>query len=109
MVTESAFRKMALSFGEVTEAPHFKMAAFLAKGKKIFVTYDSKRRRACLKLSPEQQDLFSLFDPSIVYAVPNAWGKMGWTFFDLKKVRTEVIRDALAAAHEGIFKRKRKS
>lgn len=98
---------MVMSFGEVTEAPHFKTVAFLAKGKKIFATYDAKRRRACLKLSPEEQDLFSLYDASIVYAVPNAWGKMGWTFFDLKKVKTEVIKDALAAAHEGIFKRRK--
>jgi len=109
MVSESSFRKLALSFGEVTEAPHFKSAAFLAKGKKIFATYDPKRRRACLKLSPEEQDLFALYDATVVYAVPNAWGKMGWTFFELKKVKTEVIKDALMAAHVGIFRKKKRA
>ncbi len=106
MVSEATFRKLALAFDGVIEAPHFKSVAFLANGKKIFATYDPKRRRACLKLSPEEQDLFSLYDHTIVYAVPNVWGKLGWTFFDLKKVKKEVVRDALIAAHDGIFRRK---
>lgn len=39
MVSIEAFRKLALSFPEVTEEPHFEKTSFRVKGK-IFATYD---------------------------------------------------------------------
>lgn len=107
MISEKDFFKLVHSRGKVTEKPHFERTAFCADtGKKkkgepvtrIFVTYDKKHHRACMKLTTADQDLFSLHDASIVYPVPNKWGKQGWTNVELKKVRKSVLTEALTAA-----------
>ena len=41
MVSIDTFRKLALSFPEATEEPHFEKTSFRVK-KKIFATYDDK-------------------------------------------------------------------
>jgi hypothetical protein len=58
MVTIDTHRKLALSFPEVTEKPHFEKTSFRVK-KKIFATYDDKLQRACIKLSEIDQNVFS--------------------------------------------------
>jgi hypothetical protein len=51
-----------------------------------------------LKLSPVDQSAFCLFDKTVIYAVPNKWGKQGWTFVELRKVKKEMLMDALTTA-----------
>jgi predicted DNA-binding protein (MmcQ/YjbR family) len=58
MVSIDTFRKLALSFPEATEEPHFDKTSFKVK-KKIFATYDDKKKRACIKLSEIDQNVFS--------------------------------------------------
>ena len=104
MITAAAFRKLALSLEGVTEGPHFDMTSFRI-GKRILITMREKATRICIKLTPEDQDLFSLHDKTAIYPVPNKWGQQGWTFVDLKKVRVAVLKDLLAVALEGLKKK----
>ena len=63
MITVDTLRKLALSFPEVIEAPHFEKTSFRVN-KKIFATYDNTNHQACIKLSEIDQDVFSSFDKS---------------------------------------------
>jgi len=99
MPTPDHVRQLALSFPKTTEHPHFDKVSFKVVGTKIFATLNAPQQRANLKLSLKDQDLFTLYDPTIVYAVPNKWGKQGWTQIDLTRVPEEMLADALAAAY----------
>jgi hypothetical protein len=94
----ATIRKLAMTFPEVSEEPHFEKPSFRIR-KKIFVTIDLKNNRACVKLSITEQDLFSLFDKTVVYPVPNKWGQQGWTFIELNRVPLPVFNDLLLAAY----------
>ena len=98
MISVEAFRKLALSFEGATEQPHFGKTSF--RSKKIFATLDEKNALACLMLSPVDQSVFCVLDKSIIYPVPNKWGKQGATYFDLKKVRKDILKDALTQAYK---------
>lgn len=91
-------RNFALSLPETSEVPHFEKTSFRVK-KKIFATYDEKNNRACLKLSEIEQNVFSLIDKKVIYAVPNKWGKQGWTFIELDKINNNILEDALKTAY----------
>lgn len=97
MVTISEFKKLALSFPETTEQPHFEKTSFRVR-KKNFATLDEKENRATLKLNEIDQDVFATVAPEAVFPVPNKWGKQGWTFVHLGKVRSEILTDALTTA-----------
>jgi hypothetical protein len=98
MSTEEYIRKLALSLPEVTEEPHFEKIAFKVK-KKIFLTHNLAKNRVCVKLSESDQDLFSLADNTIVYAVSNKFGKQGWTLIELEKVNEALLIDAIKTAY----------
>ncbi|HMR84536.1 MAG TPA: MmcQ/YjbR family DNA-binding protein [Niabella sp.] len=98
MVSINTFKKLALSFPETTEEPHFEKTSFRVK-KKIFATYDDKNKRACIKLSEVDQDVFSSFDKTIIYPVDNKWGKQGWTLVEMEKVNEDLFVDALMTAY----------
>jgi len=87
-----------MAFDEAEELPHFEKTSFRIK-KKIFATLDLKNNRACLKLSAVDQSVFSDFDSGVIYPIPNKWGKQGWTFIELKKVRKDLFKDALTCAY----------
>ncbi len=103
MITEATLRELALSFPDATEEPHFEKPSFRIK-KKIFATLDLKKSLVCVKFTEMQQSVFA-YDPKVIYPVPNAWGKQGWTFIDLKKVKKAVLKDALKAAYENVSKK----
>lgn len=105
MVSNNKFSELASRFPEVSESPHFDTASFRIK-KKIFATLDGKKRRACLRLSPADQDLFEVGAPDIIYPVPNKWGQQGWTFVDLRKVKTNILISALTAAYKVVAPKK---
>ena len=98
MVTIDIFRKLALAFPEATEEPHFEKISFRVR-KKIFATYDEAKNRACIKLSEMDQDVFSTVDKTMIYPVPNKWGKQGWTFIEMKKIKKNLFTDALTTAY----------
>jgi predicted DNA-binding protein (MmcQ/YjbR family) len=98
MVNIDTLREIALSFPETTEDTHFEKTSFRVK-KKIFATYDHNNKRACIKLSEIDQDVFALADRTIIYPVNNKWGKQGWTFVEMSKVHKELFIAALTTAY----------
>ena len=101
MISVNTLRKIALSFPETTEEPHFKKISFRVK-KKIFATYDPKYKRACVKLSELDQDVFTSYDKTIIFPLDNKWGKQGWTLIEMSKVRKDLFIDALTTAYCGV-------
>jgi predicted DNA-binding protein (MmcQ/YjbR family) len=97
MISFEKLQKLALSFPEATEEPHFEKTSFRVK-KKIFATYDAKNNRACIKLSAVDQDAFSGNRASI-YPVDNQWGKQGWTLIELETVHLDLFVDAITTAY----------
>lgn len=98
MVSFAYFRDLAMSFPEVREEPHFEKFSFRVR-KKIFATYDAKRRRACFKLSVIDQDVFGMACKTAIYPVPNKWGMQGWTFIDLETIPEDIFTHALRNAY----------
>ncbi|MGE5943087.1 MAG: MmcQ/YjbR family DNA-binding protein [Flavobacteriales bacterium] len=98
MITFDVFRDIALSFPEATEEPHFEKTSFRVK-KKIFATYDDKNKRACIKLSEIDQDVFSSVNKSVIYPLNNKWGKQGWTLIEMNQVHADLFNDALTTAY----------
>lgn len=74
MISIETFRKLALSFPDASEEPHFEKTSFRVK-KKIFATFDEKNNRAVLKLNEIDQSVFCASSEMIFYPVPNKWGK----------------------------------
>ena len=107
-MSPTAFRKMALSFPDTEENPHFDRAAFKVAGKRIFATMHEKSKTANLKLSPTDQSVFCTFGKKAVYPVPNKWGLQGWTTFELKDTPAELMLDALDTAYQEVVKPKEK-
>ena len=105
MVTVDAFRKIALSFSGTTEEPHFEKTSFRVN-KKIFATLSIENQVAVVKLSAIDQSVFCSFDNSVIFPVNNKWGAHGWTSINLKKVKKEMLKDALATAYQEILKPK---
>jgi len=97
MVTIETFRKLALSFPEATEEPHFEKTSFRVQ-KKIFATYDDIKKRACIKLSAINQNVFSVAHKSFIFPVNNKWGLQGWTLIEMENVEEDLFMDALTAA-----------
>ncbi len=98
MVSIETFQQIALSFPETTEAPHFEKQSFKVANK-IFATLNTKENRATIKLSEADQDIFCLFDKTVIYPVPNKWGKLGWTHLNLKTITEDMCMEALKTAY----------
>lgn len=94
----SLLRRIALSLPEVTEDPHFEKTSFRVN-KKIFATAVPEHSRATVKLSPADQDVFCTFDTTVIYPVPNKWGKQGWTHINLPTVKEEMLTEILKTAY----------
>lgn len=97
MVTLDAARALALSFPEVEEKSHFETPDFRVKNK-IFATLKQKEKRMVVKLSLVDQNVFTTFDKEIIYPIPGGWGRQGWTFIELSRVRKTMLKDALTTA-----------
>ena len=106
MVSIETFRKLAMSFPNATEEPHFEKTSFRVN-KKIFGTFDEKNNRAVLKLNEIDQSVFCASSEKIFYPIPNKWGKQGWTIVELSKVRPEMFEDALILSYENVISKKK--
>lgn len=95
MISIAEARKLAMSFPETVELPHFEKTSFRVKGKKIFMTLDVKKQHAVIKLTPEDQSVFSSSPDESIAPIPNKWGLQGWTKIELKKVKKTLFKDAL--------------
>jgi len=89
-------RRAALALPGTTEAPHFDRAAF--KVKRIYVTLAADGATANVKFSPDEQALKCEVAPDAFAAVPNAWGRQGWTTATLSALSNAELDDALTIA-----------
>ena len=105
MTGGSSFQKLAISFSETEELPHFEKISFRVK-KKIWATLDMLNQRACLKLSLIDQSVFCAFDKSIIYPVNNKWRQQGWTIVELSKVKKGMLKDITATAYKEVTLKK---
>lgn len=96
MATAAQLRKIALSLDGTTQAPHFDRAAF--KVKRIYVTLAADGKTANFKFSPDEQELKCMVAPDAFAAIPNAWGKQGWTCGTLAALSDAELRAALDMA-----------
>ena len=101
MVSIKHFKALALSFPQTVEQPHFEKTSFRFR-KKIFSTVSEETYLAVIKLSAIDQFVFCSFDKTIIYPVDNKWGKQGWTVINLKKVRKDMLKDALTTAYNQV-------
>lgn len=108
MISAEVFRKMALNFDKVSEKPHFEKASFRFNNK-IFATLDSAKRCVTLKLSETDQAIYCLIQPSISLPAAGAWGKQGWTIFDLKKISRSILAESLNKAYSNVSVKEKKS
>jgi hypothetical protein len=96
MVDLESARNYCLKLPEVQEYDHFGKPAYAVK-KKIFATLWLEEKRATLKLSPDQQDVFCL-EYAALLPVKGKWGKFGWTNVDLNKIDADIFSNALTTA-----------
>lgn len=99
MVSIASVRKLALAFEGTTEEPHFEKTSFRIK-KKIFLTLDQTNNQAVVKLSLDDQSLFSSLNEKIIYPVKGGWGKMGYTIIELKLISKKLFLEILKTAYE---------
>lgn len=97
-MTGDDFREIALNLDGVTDKAHMNHPDFRANGR-IFASLLSNERRACLKLSPEEQRELVRRHPTAFTRANGAWGRQGWTIVDLAKAETAAVRSALLLAY----------
>ncbi|MFA6956989.1 MAG: MmcQ/YjbR family DNA-binding protein [Thermoanaerobaculia bacterium] len=96
-MTDSDFRKLALSFPQAEEESHMGHPDFRVGGK-IFATLGHKRGLAVVMLTPELQEAFMYAAAGTFEPASGAWGRSGATSIELKRCTKTIATDALAAA-----------
>jgi hypothetical protein len=107
MVDIETARQMAMALPGTEEKDHFGMPSFRVNNR-IFSTLWVKENKMMVKLSLIDQSVFSSFDKNIIYPVPNKYGGMGCTFFELSAIPPEMLQDALTTAWQTIIDKKKK-
>jgi len=105
MATGKDLRRIALSLEGTQEAPHFDRAAF--KVARIYATLAADGRTANFKFSHDEQELKCTVAPAAFQAIPNAWGKQGWTTAALAELSLPELESALEMAWRHALPKKR--
>src|SRR5690349_14146468 len=106
MIIAETARQIALSMPGTEEYDHVGRPAFRANNR-TFSTLWMQDQLMMVKLSPIDQSVFCAFDSSIFYPVPNKWGQQGFTLVDLKKVRLDMLTDAIKTAWQTVMDKKK--
>lgn len=99
MITPEETKQMALSLEGTGEQLHFERTAFTVK-KKIFATLSMKDKTLNLKFTPEVQFIFCPPKSDVIFAIPNGWGRQGWTTINLDKANKKLVKSALQEAYK---------
>jgi len=104
-MTESQFRKLALSFKGAVERSHMNHPDFRAgKDGKIFATIGPDGTWGAVKLTPDQQSQFLGAAPEAFKPAAGAWGKGGMTVVTFKPAKIAAVRIALEQAWKNVAK-----
>ena len=96
-MTGEKFRKLALSFPEVSEQAHMAHPDFRVGGK-IFATLGPDDDWGMVKLTPNQQEPLLRDEPEVFQPASGAWGRRGATIVRLADADESTVRQALIAA-----------
>jgi len=99
MVKPEDAKTLALSLPGAGEQPHFNRTAFTVK-KKIFATLSFEDNTLNLKFTPAEQFIFCPPGSDIIFAIPNGWGRQGWTTINLNKATKKLVAAALKKAYQ---------
>ncbi len=99
MITPQAACQIARDLPGVSEKDHFGGDGFYVN-KRIFATVWPAKNEVNVRLKPEQQTAFIEKKAKAFAAVPNAFGRQGWTTISLAFVDKKLFTQALAAAWE---------
>jgi hypothetical protein len=105
MVSTETAKQFALSLPGTEMYDHVGKPAFRANGRTFSTLWEPEQRMMIL-LSLIDQSVFSAFNPAIIYPVPNKWGTHGFTFFELKEMRQDMLEDALTTAYQTVMAKK---
>lgn len=105
MVSIESAKKAALSLPEAEAKKHFDLPDFRVKNK-IFASLHSDKNYIMVKLSLVDQSVFCSYNTAVIFAVPDGWGRQGATFIDLKKIKKEMLLDALTCAWKNVAPKK---
>jgi hypothetical protein len=97
VATGEDLRRLALALDGTTAAPHFDRTAF--KVARIYVTLAGDGGSANFNFTPDEQEFKCLMAPEAFSAIPNAWGRRGWTMAQLAKLSEAELEAALRTAH----------
>ncbi len=99
MVTSEDAKQLALALAETGEKPHFDRTAFTIT-KKIYATLSVKDKTLNLKFTPQVQFIFCPPQSDVIFAIPNGWGRQGWTTINLDKANKKLVKSALEEAYK---------
>jgi hypothetical protein len=94
VVTAAQMRKLAMALPAVEEKSHFEQPDFRVCGK-IFAGLSRDGKRGNLKLPPEVQAMVLDAKPNVFSPAPGAWGRSGWTYVQLSRVRLAELETLL--------------
>jgi hypothetical protein len=106
MLTDDAFRRLALESDGVSEGAHQGHADFRAFGR-VFATLGYPQGGfAMVKLTPDQQRMVVDAEPAIFSPVAGGWGRKGATLISLAEADDATARSALRMAWGNVNKRR---
>ncbi len=99
MLSQEETKQLALSLEGTDEKPHFDRTAFTVK-KKIFATLSEKDKTLNVRFTPGVQFIFCPPKSDVIFAIPNGWGRQGWTTINLDKANKKLVKSALQEAYK---------
>jgi hypothetical protein len=90
--------RIAMGLEGTTSAPHFDRTAF--KVRRIYATLAGDGASVNLLLTPDEQQFKTMLAPAIFAALPNAWGRQGWTLATLAQIDVDELEAVMRMAWE---------
>ena len=100
-MTRDEALQLALGLPDTAAAPHFERTAVKVVKGRIFATLSADGHDMNIKLTPDEQPIYVDGAPDLVSAIPNAWGRQGWTQLRLAPADRNLVEALLTAAWRG--------
>ena len=100
-MTRDEALQLALGLPDTTAAPHFDRTAVKVTKGRIFATLSADGHDMNVKLTPDEQPIYVDSAPDLLGAIPNAWGRQGWTQLKLAAADRNLVEALLTAAWRG--------